>query len=310
MNYKYSVVVPHYNNPNGLDRLLASIPQREDIQVLIVDDNSRNPLEEQCFIDKYSGLAIRFFNNDSGNKGAGAARNIALKYMDSEYTLFADADDFFIENAFYILDDMISFDDITYFSPKSQCDITGEASDRHHLYENLVNQHIALGDEELRYHFLVPWSKVFSTHFIKQHGLYFDSVIASNDVMFSMVSGHSAKSIKVSKQSIYCVTRGKGTLTVNFNPEVTQARFNVEKRRLEYIAKNNIKTETNSVYKLIKLYRKILTLEDYKHIFNTLLNGHITMLPKRTSFYLKNPKELLVKIISRKESLTDEKYRA
>jgi len=36
----YSFVIPHYNTPDLLQRLIDSIPQREDIEVIVVDDNS------------------------------------------------------------------------------------------------------------------------------------------------------------------------------------------------------------------------------------------------------------------------------
>lgn len=36
----YSIIIPHYNIPDLLQRLLDSIPQREDIEIIVVDDNS------------------------------------------------------------------------------------------------------------------------------------------------------------------------------------------------------------------------------------------------------------------------------
>lgn len=37
---KYSIIIPHYNAPHLLERCLKSIPVREDIQVIVVDDCS------------------------------------------------------------------------------------------------------------------------------------------------------------------------------------------------------------------------------------------------------------------------------
>ena len=36
----FSVIIPHYGIPELLRRCLASIPQREDLQVIVVDDQS------------------------------------------------------------------------------------------------------------------------------------------------------------------------------------------------------------------------------------------------------------------------------
>ena len=38
--YRYTIIIPHYKIINLLERALNSIPDREDIQILIVDDNS------------------------------------------------------------------------------------------------------------------------------------------------------------------------------------------------------------------------------------------------------------------------------
>ena len=35
----YSIIIPHHNTPDLLQRLLHSIPQRDDLEVIIVDDN-------------------------------------------------------------------------------------------------------------------------------------------------------------------------------------------------------------------------------------------------------------------------------
>ena len=34
----YSIIIPHYNIPDLLRRCLESIPQRDDVQVIVVDD--------------------------------------------------------------------------------------------------------------------------------------------------------------------------------------------------------------------------------------------------------------------------------
>ena len=38
--YTYSFIIPHKNCPNLLQRCVDSIPERDDVQVIVVDDNS------------------------------------------------------------------------------------------------------------------------------------------------------------------------------------------------------------------------------------------------------------------------------
>ena len=40
MDFIYSIIIPHKNIPKLLQRCLDSIPERDDVQVIIVDDNS------------------------------------------------------------------------------------------------------------------------------------------------------------------------------------------------------------------------------------------------------------------------------
>ena len=74
MGVNYSVIIPHKNTPDLLQRCLASIPCREDIQIIIVDDNS-DP--EKVDFEHFPGIGIEnvqvILSKDG--KGAGAARN-------------------------------------------------------------------------------------------------------------------------------------------------------------------------------------------------------------------------------------------
>ena len=39
-SFRYSIIIPHKNIPELLIRCLNSIPDREDIQIIVIDDNS------------------------------------------------------------------------------------------------------------------------------------------------------------------------------------------------------------------------------------------------------------------------------
>ena len=55
----FSVIIPHYDIPDLLMRCLKSIPVSEDIQVIVVDDNSA---DADTYLDRYPELSRPLFN--------------------------------------------------------------------------------------------------------------------------------------------------------------------------------------------------------------------------------------------------------
>ena len=94
MKYAFTIIIPHKNVPDLLQRCLDSIPKRDDLHIIVVDDNSDSKIVD---FDRFPGLnnpqCTVIFTKEG--KGAGYARNVALKSSDSKWFLFADADDYF-----------------------------------------------------------------------------------------------------------------------------------------------------------------------------------------------------------------------
>lgn len=40
MELNFTIIIPHFNTPTLLLRLIKSIPERNDLELIIVDDNS------------------------------------------------------------------------------------------------------------------------------------------------------------------------------------------------------------------------------------------------------------------------------
>lgn len=217
MDSLISVIVPHYNTLDSLIRLIKSIPVRDDIEVLIVDDNSDIPFEKlQYSLEGFPH--VQLFRNDSGVKGAGASRNIALRKAVGKWLLFADADDFFLDGLYDKLAPYLESDyDIVYFPPTSMDEATGKEATRHIKYMERVNNYYNNPSFEngtvLRFGFGTPWSKLIRHSIFVKHNLEFEEILVGNDVMCMTKCGYYSHNIKASNETIYCVTRGSGTLT-------------------------------------------------------------------------------------------------
>jgi glycosyltransferase involved in cell wall biosynthesis len=224
---KLSIIIPHYNSVSKLLKLIESIPfsdyASEEFEMIVVDDKSNENLDELIHkISNYNNIILLF--NESENKGAGVCRNIGINKSNSEWIIFADADDFFspdvIKNVsqFYY-----SSKDIIYFKVSSLDLTTNRISDRHiypnFLVDSFLDKKSKKNELLLRYNWVVPWGRMIKSSLIKENSIEFDSTIVSNDIMFSTKVGYAASSIEVSDKEIYYVTKSKGSLTTTFNTD-------------------------------------------------------------------------------------------
>lgn len=111
----YSFIIPHKNTPDLLQKCLDSIPRRDDVQIIVVDDNSD---EDKVDFSSFPGLddpTVEVYLTKEG-KGAGYARNVGLKHAVGKWLVFADADDFFTGKINLLLDNNTSSEsDVVFF---------------------------------------------------------------------------------------------------------------------------------------------------------------------------------------------------
>lgn len=247
-----SVIIPNFNSDGKLKRLIDSIPV-EGVEVIVIDDNSSAPpIVPQ-------GRKVVLLSNTTGIKGAGSCRNLGLSKARGEYVLFADSDDYFLPDAFNIIEKYKVGKDIIYFSPQSIVEGTDLPSKRHLSYEMLIkNQNVDM----IKTRFHVPWSKLYLRSFIEKNHLQFDQVIASNDVMFSVKAGVFARSIDSTSDSIYCVTCSNNSLTKITSKSVRRIRLNVALNFNRFLNANNFKHCTYSMLEIVSVYRDVITLKD------------------------------------------------
>src|SRR5699024_11177414 len=246
-----SIIILHYNSISTLTKLLNSIPV---IEIIVIDDRSTKDLDRLRYI--YSSKKFKhvtFLENRNPNKGAGVCRNIGLDHSSGNWILFADADDFFVENFYKNISKYFNSNyDVVFFKPTSIELDTLNKSDRHIRYETLLLNYSNINNIEnetrLRYQYYVPWSKLINKSILIKNDILFDEVIASNDVMFSTKLGYFMNEFEISHDVIYCVTRGTGTLTTNTNMDVFESRIDTHIRYCEFLKQNLEKKE----YKILR----------------------------------------------------------
>tara|TARA_Y100000588_G_C14276656_1_gene934659 strand:+ start:5103 stop:5981 length:879 start_codon:yes stop_codon:yes gene_type:complete len=250
MTVKYSIIIPYFNALSTIDTLIKSIPVRDDLEVIVVNDNCSTFCELD--ISKYKN--VRLIDHKNKTKGAGSSRNIGLSYANGEYLLFADADDYFSENFNQVLNDSRLFDyDLIYFPPTSVYYESGEEALRHHYYKFLLSK--SNNDELLtRTRFYPPWSKMVKKELIEVNNIKFDEVIASNDINFSLKSGILSKKVFFSDEVIYVVVDSKGSLTKQLTIETLNSRFFAMLDFNDFLDKSGLRKYGNPVFYYLRQY--------------------------------------------------------
>lgn len=237
-----SVIIPFFNRMAYIAQLVESVPLRDDIEIIIVDDKSK--AEETAQLVAYVRAAqetrnIQYFYNE-GTKSAGACRNVGLQHAVGEWVLFADSDDYFMPNLYETIAPWFTKEaDLIFFTPTSIDRVTGEEADRHKGGENLIRNYLENPCDETRYRlktfFSEPWSKLFRASVLREHDIFFDEVLAWNDLMFSVKAAFATENIAVSEEKIYCVTKSPGSLVYSVDKAVLDARLGSFIRHYKFI---------------------------------------------------------------------------
>lgn len=211
MDVKYSFVIPHKNSLNLLQRCVNSIPIRADVEIVIVDDNSK---DDQIPHFDQDNIKLVCLSKDETN-GAGHARNVGLTEVKGEWILFPDCDDYYVEG---FLDKLASYNahdiDVVYFNSIYKDGKTGEQlpSMRFSSYfENYDGTRDSTDAVKFRHN--SPWTKMISRAYILRHGIHFEEAVNGNDMFFSMSVGYNTNRIDVIKQPLYVYLRNSNSIT-------------------------------------------------------------------------------------------------
>lgn len=236
---KYSIIIPHHNIPVLLQRCLDSIPDIDEIQVIIVDDNSDESLvTPDSFPGVHRSNTEVYFTKEG--KGAGYARNVGLKHAKGKWLLFADADDYFTDNMLKTVDSFFSSSaDMILFKALSVNSDTLEPADRNTTLNNLIDSSLkgTISEKQVALSVHVPWCRMIRSDLVKMNNITFDEIIASNDTMFTTKVSCLANEILLSPDMLYVVTYRSGSLWDNKwkNPDNYLIRLETLIRRNKYV---------------------------------------------------------------------------
>ena len=145
---KLSIYIPCFNDGEFLFRALDSIPVRDDIEVILVDDGSTdNSLQVAKEFKSHTKLKMRIISCDE-NQGISYANNIGIDSCKGEYFYLIDADDFLYTQEFEKVLDELDGTDIIYIKA-------------------ITNENAILKPNENNHNLCAGWFKFIRTEFIE-----------------------------------------------------------------------------------------------------------------------------------------------
>jgi len=225
----------------------------EDIQVIVVDDNST---DADTYLERFPELSrpyLEFIRTTKGG-GAGYARNVGLEHAKGKWLLFADADDLYVDDMYNII--MVyaeSKADMIFFKERSVLsDDIHQTIKRVEYMNKYIDEYFETGyDKYVRLRYPQPWGKMIKREFVENCRFRFDEVEYSNDYYFSVCTGYYAREIEASNQVLYIYTYRENSLAGVFcsKPNELKVRAEVSFRVEKLFRQLNVGIEPHRPFK-------------------------------------------------------------
>ena len=276
---KYSVIIPHKNRFDLLRVLLKTIPDSNEIQIIVIDDRSEPRIQDQLReLLKAQPEIELILNEGERSRGGGWARNQGIEIAQGEFIVFADSDDSFKDGAFDVLNEVTTSlpDDVDLVVFKSRSEYEdGTPSGRAGFLNYLVSQAHLLQEKDqqkvkqILSRFDPPWSKLYRGFLFQEYQIRFDEVIYSDDVMFNIRALIHARKIDISTKEIYTTLDHGSSISKSNSEEATTGWFEASLKCNIEISKHEAFDKVQSVLggfvwesrifgwkKMLELYRK------------------------------------------------------
>ena len=271
MAIEITVIIPNNNSLSLLRRMLQSIPDRNDIQIIVVD-NSPTPLAETDIKAGRTNVEVYY---SAPARGAGGARNEGLTHAQGRWLLFADADDFYTPDAFSIIGEDLSSDcDVVYYGWTSCYSDTLKPADRNYVIDKYIQYYKQGDDTQLRYYWDSPCGKLVSAALVQQHNITFEECPAGNDMGFAVRIGTFADKVKAIDKPVYCATILEGSIIHTPSKRNIESRFKAVVRLNNFLKSQGLRQYRHSVMRLWIRAWKVSPLLAIKLLTHSICHGN------------------------------------
>lgn len=205
MSYKVTVIIPTYNSEEFLDSTIESVMNQsfgfENIELILVDDYSTDNTPEliNSYCSKYENIKTYKSGKKTGTPGR--ARNIAIDNSDSEYIMFLDHDDLYLENTVENLYNGITENSADVCIGKFQT-----FGENYIVTEDWITEDVILNsidENPLFFSINNIWRMIFPKRFLKENNITFPEGVFAEDLTFMIDSFLNASKIVFINEIVY-----------------------------------------------------------------------------------------------------------
>lgn len=175
MKYKVSVIIPTYNAEKFIKNTIESVINQtigfENLELIIVDDNS-NDLTRAIikeFSQKFSNIKYVFLENNSGTPSRG--RNLGIDTASSNYIMFLDQDDRYVNSICKVLYDVIEETNVDIAMCNHKIIFNNDFENYGKLKEEKNFKIYSSTEEDIIFNDAYMWNKIFRKDFLNKFNI-------------------------------------------------------------------------------------------------------------------------------------------
>ncbi len=186
--YLVTTIIPFYNGGTHLENVIETLKKQtigfENIEIILVNDcsNDESPSIAKNIASTYENCYFYDLSLEYSEKSGypGRPRNLGLKHVHSDYVIFLDIDDYYVENAFEILYDKINKNNsdfvlANHYINSDNGSIKNNLCSKNSSDEIIINptKSQSIFDKVTTGCFIAAWGKIFNYKFICDNNLIF-----------------------------------------------------------------------------------------------------------------------------------------
>lgn len=280
---KVSIIIPVYGVEKYIERCLNSVVNQtlKEIEIIIVNDATKDNSMEICHKFKESDDRIKIFNKE--NEGLGLTRNYGLNHASGKYVAFLDSDDYIDLDFYEKLYEKAELEesDICFTRIKrvkgNYVSLANESifsENKMYTPKDILNNILYVDNNINNYTYMemCVWRSIYKNSIIKENNILFVSEreFISEDIFFNIDFLMKAKRASLISNTYYYYCYNDNSLTKTFKEDRFEKNKKLYYGIIAYLEKHDIydeKTEIGVCRLLLGYIRGLIKDESNNNVY-------------------------------------------